>query len=381
MLRRRLLSLAPSLAAASLTPALLSRAHAQEGAIVIGCSAPLTGPLASAGISIKNATEATMANINAKGGVNGRKLKLQMMDDGYVPARTVDNIKSMIADPNVMAFQTCVGTANNAATLGMIEAAGMASLAPLTGASSLRKPGIRNVFHIRASYSEEAVRLVQSLASMGLKDVALIYLDNPYGLEFLGDVRRALQALGLKAAAEVPVAFDGKNVEQAVAAALAVKPSVVLMGTAGAVSGTVISAIKKNSPGMPIASISVVLTPQVAKALGTAGTGMALTMVLPDHNSGKVPVVREYQAMMRASGVDDISGTSLESYINTRVMAHAIERAGRGDLTRIKLRNSFASMAKLDLGGFVVDFPSAAPYTGSHFVDLGVLGSSGRLIG
>ena len=84
---------------------------------------------------------------------------------------------------------------------------------------------------------------------------------------------------------------------------------------------------------------------------------------------------------MRAGGIDDISGTSLESYINTRVMAHAIARAGRGDLTRTKLRNSFASMAKVDLGGFVVDFLSSAPYAGSHFVDLGVLGSGGRLIG
>ncbi|MGQ2979968.1 MAG: hypothetical protein ACT6Q9_09765 [Polaromonas sp.] len=50
---------------------------------------------------------------------------------------------------------SCLGTANNAAITPLIEAAGLVHLAPLTGASSLRKSGLRRVFPIRASYSDE----------------------------------------------------------------------------------------------------------------------------------------------------------------------------------------------------------------------------------
>ena len=380
MRRRQIISFMPKLGAAAMVSAFSNHVYAQDNSIVIGCSAPLTGPLASAGISIKETTDLVMSQINARGGVNGRKLKFQMMDDAYVPSRSVENVKAMLADSSIVALQTCVGTPNNAATLGMIEAAGIASLAPLTGASSLRKSNVKNLFHIRASYTEEAERLVQRLVEMGLKDIAVLYLDNPYGTEFLGDVNRVLQTSKLKSVAEIPVAVDGKNVNEAVVKALASKPSVVLLGTAGAASGSLISALKKMSPGLPIASISVVLTPQVAKALGAAGSGMALTSVLPNVNSGKMPIVREYQAAMREGGITEFSGTGLEAYMNMRVMMAALERVGRGELTRAKLRTAIATLPKIDLGGFSVDFPQGSPFVGSHFVELGVLGSNGKML-
>ena len=56
------------------------------------------------------------------------------------------------------------------------------------GASSLR--GARNVFHVRASYTDEVRRLVQRLAGMGLKDIGVVYLDNAYGPRNVGDSTR-----------------------------------------------------------------------------------------------------------------------------------------------------------------------------------------------
>jgi ABC-type branched-subunit amino acid transport system substrate-binding protein len=116
------------------------------------------------------------------------------------------------------------------------------------------------------------------------------------------------------------------------------------------------------------------------KNLGAMGSGLALSMVFPDANRAKTPVVRDYQAAMRAIGKDEFSQGSLESYINTRVLAEALERAGR-DLTRTKLRTALLSFDKFDLGGFNVDYSKAAPFVGSHYVDLGVLGANGRFIG
>ena len=384
MLRRRFLSFAPQLAALSAAPAFIGNAQAQEGlsakAVTIGCSGALSGPLAGFGTDLKLGVEAAMAQINAKGGVNGRQLQFQMVDDGYVPQRTVDNVKKMQGDGSVFALMSCIGTPNNAAIMPLIEESNLPYVAPLTGASSLRKPGMRNVFHVRASYTDETQRLVQKLVTMGIKDLGLVYLDNGFGKEVLGDATRALEAQGVKAVAQVALATDGKNLGEVVSQVLAGKPAAVLLGTAGAASAGLITALKKASPMLPLAGLSVTLTADGLKSLGAAGSGLALTMVFPDPNRAKTQVVRDYQAALRAIGKEEFSQGSLESYINTRVLAEGLERAGR-DLTRAKLRTALGSVQKFDLGGFSVDYAAAAPFVGSHYVDLGVLGAGGRFLG
>ena len=126
--------------------------------------------------------------------------------------------------------------------------------------------------------------------------------------------------------------------------------------------------------------MSVTLTADGLKGLGAAGSGLALTMVFPDPYRAKTQVVRDYQAAMRAIGQQEFSLGSLESYVNTRVLAEGLERAGR-DVTRAKLRTALGSVQKFDLGGFSVDYASASPFVGSKFVDLGVLGAGGRFLG
>ena len=137
---------------------------------------------------------------------------------------------------------------------------------------------------------------------------------------------------------------------------------------------------KKASPAMPLAGLSVALTASALKGLGAACAGVAITMVFPDPNRAKIQVVRDYQSAMRAIGQQEFSSISLESYINTRVLAEGLERAGR-DLTRAKLRTALRGLQNLDIGGFSVDYPAAAPFVGSQYVDLGVLGAGGRFIG
>jgi ABC-type branched-subunit amino acid transport system substrate-binding protein len=384
MSRRRFLSLGSKLAALSVAPALIRTASAQEGlsakTVTIGCSCALSGPLGGFGAAIKVGAEAAIAQINAKGGVQGRQIQLQIADDGYVPQRTTENVKKMIGDGSVFALMSCLGTPNNAAILPMVEASSLPYLAPLTGATSLRSASTRNVFHVRASYTDETQRLVQKLLGMGIKDLGIVYLDNAFGKELLADAMAAMAAKGAQPIVHAALATDGKNLSDVVARVMAAKPAAVLLGTAGAASVGLIEALKKASPMMPLAGQSMTLSGAELKSLGAAGSGMALTMVFPDPHRANTQVVRDYQAAMRASGKEDFSPGSLESYINTRVLAEGLERAGR-DLTRAKLRTALLSFQKFDLGGFSVDYSTAAPFVGSRYVDLGVLGASGRFIG
>ena len=384
MQRRQFVTIAPRLAAGLAAPALVRHAFAQDAGIsskslTIGCSASLTGPLAGFGRDIKQGAEAALAQINARGGIHGRMVQLQILDDGYVPQRTTENVQQMISQGSAFALMSCVGTPNNAGILPMVEDAGIPYVAPFTGASSLRK-GARNVFHVRASYTDEVRRLVQRLAGMGLKDIGVVYLDNAYGREMLEDSTRFLADQGLKPLVQVALATDGKNLSDVLAKVGQARPAAVLLATAGAVSVELVRGLKTNNPGVLMAGLSVTLTSEGLKQLGDAGSGLALTMVMPDPTRAKTALVRDYQAAMRARGIQEFNLGTLESYTNTRVLAEGLERAG-ADPTRSKLRTALAGIRNLDLGGLVIDYSGQAPYVGSRFVDMGVLNGAGRFVG
>ena len=384
MQRRQFVTIAPRLAAGLAAPALVRNAFAQDAGIsskslTIGCSASLTGPLAGFGRDIKQGAEAALAQINARGGIHGRMVQLQILDDGYVPQRTTENVQQMISQGSAFALLSCVGTPNNAGILPMIEDAGIPYVAPFTGASSLRK-GARNVFHVRASYTDEVRRLVQRLAGMGLKDIGVVYLDNAYGREMLEDSTRFLAEQGLKPLVQVALATDGKNLSDVLAKVGQARPAAVLLATAGAVSVELVRGLKTNNPGVLMAGLSVTLTSEGLKQLGDAGSGLALTMVMPDPTRAKTALVRDYQAAMRARGIQEFNLGTLESYTNTRVLAEGLERAG-ADPTRSKLRTALTGIRNLDLGGLVIDYSGQAPYVGSRFVDMGVLNGAGRFVG
>jgi branched-chain amino acid transport system substrate-binding protein len=334
--------------------------------------------LAAFGQDLKLGAEAAMAQLNAKGGINGRTLQLQMADDGYVPTRTADNVKKMLSESSVFALMSCIGTPNNAAIMPLIEENNPPYIAPLTGATSLRKAS-KNVFHVRASYSDETQRLVAKLVNMGIKNLAIVYLDNGFGKEVLADAQKALTANGIKAVAEVALATDGKNLSAVVEQTLAARPAAVFLATAGAASTGLVAGLKKVSPMLPIAGLSVALTSDGLKQLGNAASGLAITMVFPDPNRARIQIVRDYQAAMKAMGKEEFSLGSFEAYTNTRVLAEGLERAGR-DVSRGKLQTAMAGLRNLDLGGFIVNY-QASPFVGSKYVDLGVMGSSGRFVG
>ena len=348
--------------------------------VSVGCSLGLTGPLASLARELKQGLDAGLAQANAKG-IHGREIKLVALDDGYDAKRSEDNARKLIADANTVALISYIGTANNQRIRPLVDEAQIPYVAPQSGATSLRKAEHRSVFHVRASYSDEAQRLTQKLFSMGITDLAIVYQDTVFGREFLADVTAALKSTGQTTA---PKAFkldaEGKGVESVVGQAVAAKPMAVLLGTAGDVTAALVNEFKKVSPSTPLAATSVALSGDNLRQLGGKASGLALSMVLPDSGRTSVALVREYQKAMRAAGFQDFSARSFEGYVNARVLAEGLERSGR-ELTRGKLRSALASLRSHDMGGMTVDFSSGAPYVGSRFVDLGILGANGRVVG
>ena len=82
--------------------------------ITLGQTMPYSGPLSAYG-TIGKAETAYFAMINEQGGINGRKIKLISLDDGYSPPKTVEQTRKLVEQENVLADFNPLGTPTNTA--------------------------------------------------------------------------------------------------------------------------------------------------------------------------------------------------------------------------------------------------------------------------
>src|SRR5271167_4225446 len=150
-----------------------------SGAILFGQAAALEGPSSALGQGMRQGILAAFAEINARGGVHGRRLDLISRDDGYDPDRSVAQTIKLIEEDRVFALIGAVGTPTTTATVPIAKAAKVPFIGPFTGAAFLRAPELNNVINIRASYGAEAESWIKHLTEdLHVRRVAIFYQDD-----------------------------------------------------------------------------------------------------------------------------------------------------------------------------------------------------------
>lgn len=373
--RRRVLA---ALCAAPL-PALAAERGTRAASWRLAQSIALSGPLGDLGQAMHQGAKACFAAINARGGVHGRPIELVVADDGYDVKRAVANAESFLEDADTFALFNCMGTPMVAAMMPKVAESGVPFFAPFTGALVARPRDVRNVFNIRASYPEEAEQLVQHLATIGIRRIAIAYQNNAFGKEVYEGARLAMERHKLASAITATVENDASDAASAAARLADASPEAVLVGLAGKPTLDFVKAIRARRRGLSLYALSVMGAAATLRALGDDAVGMAVSQVVPSPTATVVPVVREFHQAWKASGATlEPSHVALEGYINARVFAEALRRAGRG-ATRASFVQSTWGMARHDLGGFQVGF--SEPGRGaSRFVELTMVGRDGRFV-
>lgn len=354
--------------------------HAQDNGIIkIGQSIALTGPLAELGQAMHQGAKACFAAVNAQGGVAGRKIELSALDDGYDIKRALANLDTFLADKNTFALFNCMGTPMIEAMLPKVVETGIPFFSPFTGALVARPKNARNVFNIRASYPEEAEQLVQHLATIGIKRIAIAYQNNSFGKEVYEGARLAMEKHKLTGTAIVTVENNASDAGSAATKLAESNPEAVLVGLAGKPTIEFIKAIRAVRKGLPLYALSIMGTSATIKSIGEDATGIAISQVMPLPTNTVVPMVREFQQAWKATGAQqEASHLALEGYVNARVFVEVLRRAGRG-LTRSSFIENAWNLKRHDLGGFEIGF-SEPGKNASRFVELTLVGREGRFI-
>jgi ABC-type branched-subunit amino acid transport system substrate-binding protein len=363
---------------ATFLPAQAAEAGVSDDRIVIGQSAPLTGTAAQLGTLLGVGARAYFDQVNRLGGLYGRRIELRSVDDQYDPEKAVANTRKLIETDRVFALFGYVGTAASNAVLPIATDAKVPFIAPLSGALSLREPGNRYVFNVRASYADEIAQIVNQLSGTGTKKVGVLYQNDAFGKSGLDAATKSLAEHKLKVYATATFERGSTDVTEAVAEFRRTDPEAIILVATYAPVVTFVRAMRKIGFMGQFHTLSAVGSTTLADALGADGVGVAITQVVPFPWAGAAPVVREYQKAMQEVGQKEFDFTSLEGFIAAKILVEGIRRSGR-DLTRERLIGAIETLNRFDLGGISVTYAPGA-HSGSHFVDTTIIGSSGRFI-
>jgi branched-chain amino acid transport system substrate-binding protein len=368
MKRRTLLGLLAALPAA---PAL---ALERPGAIVLGQSAAFTGPAAQLGIQLNRGARLCFDSLNAQGGINGQRIELRTLDDGYEPERCKANTQKFI-EQEVHALFGYVGTPTSLAALPLVKDSGVPFFGPFTGAMALRAPVLRNVFHVRASYDDETALIVNHLSQLGLKKIAVFRQNDSYGQAGLDGVTKAMHAAGLEPTVVATVQRNSVDVAAAVKAICPSKPDAVVQISAYKSCAAFIREARRVGYGGEFYNVSFVGTKALSDELGKEALGVVVSQVMPYPFSPAVGIVREYLEAVKAAGGDaQANYSSLEGYVDARVFVEGLRR-GRSP-TREGLIAGLESLQRMDCDGFNLGF-GAREHTASRFVELSMLTGDG----
>jgi branched-chain amino acid transport system substrate-binding protein len=166
---------------------------ALAGEVKIGSVIGVTGPNAASGSEGATLAASYLEMVNDNGGINGNMLKRVPKDDQYDPAKTPGLVEEAITKDGVVALLNAVGTPNTVAPMktGVLKKHKVPLVGVFSGADVIRGPGSEQIFHTRACYTDEIMKIARLVSTLGLKRVAVLYQDDGFGASIMQSIGKA----------------------------------------------------------------------------------------------------------------------------------------------------------------------------------------------
>lgn len=354
-------------------PFMAPGALAQKPDILIGQTAPLSGLMASTMSGVLMGEQLAIDEVNAKGGIQGRKVKLLVLDDGFDPKRSLENAQELVENQGVVALFGTVGTAQTAAVLPYIVEKRIPLIAAYSGSPALRAQPNPYFFTTQASYADELVKMVRNLKSVQTSRIAVVYQSNEFGKLLLPLAEKVVGAEGLVIVGSRPMDPAGADAIAVAQSLATAKPQAIILIAAGP---AVVSYVKANRAalGVPVYTFSLSASNSILKALGEDARGLAVARSTPYPWRATTPLARNFKALLDKKD-KPVDYDGFLGYINARVMLEGVRTAGK-KITPDNITQAMETLNRLDLGGYTLSY-SPQNHHGSNFVEITVVGPNG----
>jgi branched-chain amino acid transport system substrate-binding protein len=351
-----------ALAVAALAAALPAHAQKKYGPgvsdteIRIGQTMPYSGPASAYGV-IGKSQKAFFDMINEQGGINGRKINFISLDDGYNPARTVEQTRRLVEQENVLLLFQSLGTPTNSAIHKYVNARKVPHLLIATGASKWADPkNFPWTMGFNPSYQVEGRIYAQHiLKNAPNARIAVLFQNDDFGKDYVAGLKSGLGAKAAMIVREVSYEVTDPTVDSQVVDLRGSGADVLLTFATPKFAAQAIR--KVGDLGWKPTHYLTVVSASVGAVLAPAGldksTGLitALYLVDPtDPEAARLPGMKAWSEWMQKynKGADMNDQFHVNAYAAAWLLTEILKACG-DDLTRDNVMKQAASLKDVQI--------------------------------
>jgi ABC-type branched-subunit amino acid transport system substrate-binding protein len=341
-------------------------------AMLAGLSGPAAGPAKAASAML----QAQFADLNAKGGINGRKLRLLEADDAADPQQARSALEKLEAGQAMFALVLARSGPVIDALLPVLDKSGIPLVGAVGGSKEAYEGDHRSVFLLRPSFGRETEEACRLASNMGIGSVLTVVPQNSAGNEMLQGVQDAMKKGHVKMIDSLR--YDARTLDTAkiVQQIQQHGPMAVLVGGPPKPVASIIIAAKARGVSAWFITQSNNSSGDFIQSLGHDTSKVIVSQVFPNPQAFSV-LARDFQRVAAKANLPP-DYAAFEAFVTAQVMIEGLKRAGRNP-TRARFIEAIGKMKSLDLGGFVVSF-DRNQRVGNGYVELTLLNHKGQFI-
>jgi len=329
--------------------------------IVVGTHTGLSGPAAGWGIDASNGVRMRFEEVNAAGGIHGRKIKYIVEDSQYRVPIAIQKANKLVNRDKAFFLIANLGTPMNNAVFPMLEKKNVPNMFPFTAARSMYEPLHKLKFaNLAPYYSNVRAGLKYFVEEKGKERVCMMYVDTDFGHEISEAVNDQLKAMSMELVAETTHKADETNFVGAITKLRDAKCDVVMLGTI--IKDTIIAVSTARKMGWDVdmvgqtAACNYVIPLMGGEAINSLYAVTSIPIMYADQASGKAKVFFDnYQKRFEKMP----SEVAQQGYFSADLTVIAMEKAGK-DLTVDSFIKALESIKGYQhpFGGPVINFGS-----------------------
>ncbi|WP_158597979.1 ABC transporter substrate-binding protein [Noviherbaspirillum saxi] len=329
--------LGQAMVAATTAWGLLTSAQAQsvQGVtnteIVLGTHQDLSGPVSSIGSHLRDGLQLAVDDINAAGGVHGRKVRLIVEDSAFDPKKAVLATQKLVNQDKIFALIAPLGSAPVQASMNIALEQDVPLLFAGTPADFTYKPFHKLKFGLAVPYGEQVRAMTKyAVEKMGKKKFGILYQDDETGQNVLRAVEEQLKVHGMAVAERASYKRGEVDFSSQISRLKAANVDVVMLGTI--VRETAAAKMEARKQGWPVDMMvsQAGMYETVIKIAGEAAEGLyAMAQYLPIRTQEQTPplqaAVKRYQDKFNKEPDDGM----VYGYLAMSVFAEGARNAGK----------------------------------------------------
>lgn len=314
---------------------------AKDGEITIAVACPLTGDYAQYGEAFKRATALKVKEVNENGGIDGKKIKIELMDDKNDPKEATNVAQRLVSNKNVVGVVGHFSSTACLAAAPVYQKAGLVEFSPTSSHPDFTKQGTYMFRNINTQEIEGPIVADMVVNRMKGKKIAVIYINNDWGITAKDNFIKAAEKLGAEIVAEeMFIGSQTKDFTPTLTKINEQKPDVIFLAAFYSETGMIAQQMKQLGYDYPIAGLSSLFNEELLKLAGDAVEGINLpTNFFPGDPN---PVVTDFLSAYEKEYGAEPDQFAAVAYDTMGMMIEAIKKAGpdrtaiREELAKIK---------------------------------------------